>query len=289
MKNTAHPNKGFTLLEITIVLVLIGVVTAGGLVVFGASLQKSQADATVAKMTAIEKALLNYRVAFGRIPCPASLAMLPPTPAAPSANYGIEAAVPGTCTGGTPAAEYSVSNVAEGAIPTRALQLPDDYMYDGWGRHMRYAVDVTMTATGAFTAYPLKPTTLTTGPLTCPHGGITIYDSSASAATPRTANAIYALISHGANGHGAYTQNNAVVNAASSNANELINCHCNTSGVSIGYPPSPLTVPTYVQQIPTYQAGHLGVTQWYFDDIVAFKERFQLVTPNEPSVAPTCP
>jgi len=49
-------------------------------------------------MNAIDQALLNYSVAFNRLPCPADL-----TRSASSQYYGVEAANPGTsnCTGGS--------------------------------------------------------------------------------------------------------------------------------------------------------------------------------------------
>src|ERR1035441_669638 len=58
----------------------------------------------------------------------------------------------------------------------------------------------------------------------------------------RSSDAIYALISHGANGHGAYTKNGAIVNANSVNVNEQTNCHCTSTGVYNG-----AYAPTYVQ------------------------------------------
>src|SRR5258708_6404476 len=93
--------RGFTLLEISVVLLLIGLVVGGGLVTMTGSIQALQYNKTVEKIDAIEKALLDFSIASKRIPCPASLTLTPD-----NANFGIEAVMPGTCHGGTPTANF---------------------------------------------------------------------------------------------------------------------------------------------------------------------------------------
>jgi prepilin-type N-terminal cleavage/methylation domain-containing protein len=252
-------SAGFTLLEISVVLVIIALVVGGGLSLLVASAKSAQFNGTVAKMDAIQKALLQYRVAFNRIPCPGDLTLT-----ASSSNYGTEGANQGTCTGGTPAANYSGSGVAEGAVPTGALRLPDDYMYDAWGHRFRYAVSVNMTAASPFSG-------------ACPTGAITVNDATETA---RTTDAAYALISHGANGHGGFTSNGVVYNGGSTNADELTNCHCNSSGSATTYSG------TYVEKLPTASSGTYTNS---FDDIVTFGEAWQqLQTPQTYASASTC-
>jgi len=65
--------RGFTLLEMSIVLVIIGVVVGGGMTIFSASLQKRQLQETQFKLKAIQKALLDFRIANNRLPCPADV------------------------------------------------------------------------------------------------------------------------------------------------------------------------------------------------------------------------
>lgn len=64
---------GFTLLEMSIVLVIIAAIAGGGLTVFSAWLQEKQRDVTIARLAAIRQALYEYRIAHGRIPCPADV------------------------------------------------------------------------------------------------------------------------------------------------------------------------------------------------------------------------
>jgi prepilin-type N-terminal cleavage/methylation domain-containing protein len=150
MIHTLTPTRikpsGFTLLELSIVLIIIALVT-GMSVVSGISVVANvRQTATQSKIAAIEQAMLANRITNDRIPCPASLTLLPTDP-----NYGVEAANPGSCTGGTPAATFTSPNgAAEGAVPTVTLGLPNDFMYDGWGSRFRYAVDKNTTNAGAF-------------------------------------------------------------------------------------------------------------------------------------------
>ena len=267
--------RGFTLLELSIVLTLIGIIISMGLVTFTGSLQASQYNKTVERMDNIEKALLNYATASNRIPCPSDLTLT----ATGSANYGMEAGsgagsaigvATGVCTGAgmLPQANFKASSgTVEGGVPTRALQLPDDYMYDGWGRKFRYAVDPTITKASAL-PYPVGgvcvPSTST----------ITVNDASGAA---RTTTGAYALTSHGANGHGAYTSNGTTINAASDNAAELGNCNCTSAGAFTG-----TYTPTYIEKSPAQDPSDPLDS---FDDIVTFKEGWQLQAQNYPLAA----
>ena len=87
-------------------------------------------------------------------------------------------------------------------------------MYDGWGHKFRYAVSP------IYTGAAISSSSACTG-------SIAVNDASGSA---RSSQAIYTLVSHGANGHGAYTSSGQVVNAGSTNADEQTNCHCDSTG-----------------------------------------------------------
>jgi prepilin-type N-terminal cleavage/methylation domain-containing protein len=248
---------GFTLLEMSIVLAIIGLLVATGVTSFNLFLQNQATRLTNANMALIEKTLLDFTVANGRLPCPSSLAL-----PFGNANYGYEAANPGSCLGGTPAANFSATGGAvEGGVPTRALHLPDDLMYDGWGRKMRYAVDSALTATGALTTNKPSPWTSSTG-------AITVYDGSGGT---RSSSASYVLMSHGMDGHGAYSRGGTLVALGSTNASELQNCHCDSSGNTTTYAPS------YVQA--AFSADPVTKTN-RFDDLVDFRDLWQLQTPQ---------
>jgi len=82
--------RAFTLLEMSIVLVIIGMVVAGGMTIFSGALQKNQLQETQMKMKAIQTALLNFRIANNRLPCPADVTLALPTASTPT-YFGLEA------------------------------------------------------------------------------------------------------------------------------------------------------------------------------------------------------
>jgi prepilin-type N-terminal cleavage/methylation domain-containing protein len=256
--------RGFTLLELSIVLSIIALVTAmavsSGISIIGTARQ----SATAQKMAAIDQALMAFRTANDRIPCPGD-----PTLAPSAANYGYEAGYSaggvgtGEChTGMTPAANNEASGAAEGSVPTATLGISSDMMYDGWGNHIRYAVATSTTANGIFSGMPVG----------CDLGTITINDANSKA---RSTSAVYALISNGANGHGAYTRtgSSTLYNGGSTNANEQANCHCGSTGAFTSFTPTYVQAPYYHDPVTTTDN---------FDDLVTFKERWWMQTAWDP-------
>jgi prepilin-type N-terminal cleavage/methylation domain-containing protein len=252
-----HSQQGFTLLELSVVLVIIGIVAASGLAMLTASIKQRQFDETVAKARTVQDALLSYRRSNGRLPCPGDTTL-----GFTATNFGIEGATGGTCTGGTPAATFSSGNVVAGLIPVKTLGLSDDYSYDGYGGRFLYVVDKRYTVSGAFVTYPITDTT---------NGAITVNDSTGAA---RTGIAVEALVSFGADQHGAYPYQGGstrMYGDGSTNANEWENCGCNATAAATFNG-------TFVQQLP-YQ--NPGTKTDVFDDIVYYKTRSTLRSPDE--------
>lgn len=244
---------GFSLLELAVVVSIVAVMAGTGMAIGKSTMDSAQVAMTNTRMQTIQTALKAFRRANDRLPCPANATIL-----AGNANYGVESANAGNCTGGTPAANYSVGSsgtlIVEGSLPTRALSLPDEFMYDGWGRKFVYTVWASATGGGAFTNYGISSN--------C--GLITIRNS---AGISRSDNSLYVLMSLGPNGHGAYNEMGLHISAGSANASEQINCHCNSSGADTGF------AGTYIQRDYTENAAN---SLDKFDDIVLFQERWQL-------------
>src|SRR4051812_45751196 len=106
--------RGFSLLEMSVVLLIIGVIVGSGVEMLPGVMQNHMAQETAAREQAIQTALLNYRVAFNRLPCPAGV-----TVATTDINFGVAAANPGSCRLGTPTAEFTpISVVVTGDTTT---------------------------------------------------------------------------------------------------------------------------------------------------------------------------
>jgi prepilin-type N-terminal cleavage/methylation domain-containing protein len=248
---------GFSLLELSVVLTIIAVITAMGMSMGNGMIESAKRAQTNNKLNVIEDALMAYRTAYNRLPCPAD-----PTIANTSANYGVEAANAGSCTGGTPAIAAATTdaanNVVEGAVPFKTLGLPEEFMYDGWGRKFAYAVNYNVTAANAMLGEALSD-----------QCGISVTDAGGGAGA-RTSGAVYALVSYGPDGHGGYLKSGSRNNAGSTNTDELTNCHCNTATAA-----ETTYAANYVAKDATQNPAS---STDQFGDYVRFSGRWQMAT-----------
>ncbi len=241
---------GFTLLELSVVLIIIGVVTSIGVSSGITALESAKRAQTTSKLNVIESALQIFRVQNNRLPCPSNILLQ-----RGRTGYGAETGIPGSCAG----SNYGTTGeVVEGGVPTQALNIPDDFAFDGWGRKIGYAVDSRATNIEAFNAIAI--------PESC---GISVNDASGSA---RTSSAIYALISYGSNGHGGYLANGMRMATQSLDQATLANCHCNSDASATTYQP------VYIQKEVFENPNDDTLS---FTGIVRYKERWQLVTSED--------
>src|SRR4051812_14006908 len=84
--------SGFTLLELSLVLVIMAVLMGGGAGMLVSSLAKRQVRGKQQEKDAIKKALLVSRQAFMRTPCPADVTLN-----MTDADFGQAASIPGDC------------------------------------------------------------------------------------------------------------------------------------------------------------------------------------------------
>ena len=151
-------------------------------------------------------------------------------------------------------------------VPTRALELPDDYAINGWGRRIIYAVDNRFTGTNAFT-------------VTVPIGTTTSFleIAAATGGTIKTTMAAYVLMSTGPNGHGGWPRNFsgasiARISSGSVNTDEQTNCHCTATATAKVYGK------IFIQHLPTLDPSNILDS---FDDVVVYGTRFDLRSPTE--------
>ena len=180
---------GFSLIELSVVLVLLTIVLGLGLGALNAQLQSGNAAVTRQRLETIRQALIAHLGAARRLPCAD----------APS-------------TGGVTGAEDCPA--ASGVVPYATLGLARETAEDGWGNLFSYSVFAEAT--------PLCPSP-GGGPgkdwknAACfgegKIGGFIIKDGTVGAATDLTTSAIAVIVSHGPNGLGAWTRE-ATRNAA---------------------------------------------------------------------------
>jgi prepilin-type N-terminal cleavage/methylation domain-containing protein len=130
MTKSRRKSRGFSLVEIAMVLAILGFVLTIGLKSTGAYLSAERRQTTVARLAGIDAALVNYVAQQGRLPCPADGAL-----ATGVAGAGVEAITPatGACTAMT-----------NGVAPWVTLGLPEGDALDGWDNRITYR---TITAT----------------------------------------------------------------------------------------------------------------------------------------------
>jgi prepilin-type N-terminal cleavage/methylation domain-containing protein len=140
---SAHVDRGFTLIEIAIVLVVIGLIVSGGLLAVSPVIQSAKISETKQKMATVEAALLGYVIQNGCMPCPAR-PDASTGQAAPAANATGE--YTSGCNSGT---NCLGSTTAAGVVPWVTLGISENDATDAWGRRLGYGVAVSRTASSS--------------------------------------------------------------------------------------------------------------------------------------------
>lgn len=204
---------GFTLAEMAIVLVVVGLLLTSVLNTVSTQVEARNIAETQSRLNQIKDALIGYAQANGRLPCAAN-----GTLATGATGAGLEAVTGNVCTTGD---IYAV-------LPWATLGVSET---DVWGRRFRYVVDVNFADAYAAASWstgcgagpvpvPASPTSFAL----CSTGTLTVKTRTASNKTGTSVTGIpVVIISFGKNGYGAYTPGGTQYTAPTVGVDELAN------------------------------------------------------------------
>lgn len=224
IRSPASPQQGFTLVEIAIVLMIVGLLLGGMLVPLSAQMEQQKISTTEKQLTEARDALIGYALANGQLPCPAD-----PATATGQANAGIARTPP--CTGANSA----------GVLPWATLGIGET---DAWGNRFTYRVSSDFTDALGTTfgkdpsgnnCVPSPAPTQATFAL-CTAGTLDVL--AAAGGTNVAVDVPAVIVSHGRNGKGAYTQQGAQ-QPASANTDEQENSDGSADNNYVSHTPTP--------------------------------------------------
>jgi hypothetical protein len=209
--------QAYTLLELSIVLIIMGFTTFTFLGVVDSFIKVSNYKTTYERLDSIELRMLKYLKENKGLPCPASQ-----TTSFETSGYGEDgdacasASLDELCPNATAYQVLGVTVGYQGSVPVISMGLPADYMYDGWGRRFTYYVSSKLNCTngtdlnsGFYSSEDDLPSVDNKSDAV---GVLHSYDKNA-----------YILLSHGRNGYGAYTKSGVKVSELDASDDELEN------------------------------------------------------------------
>jgi prepilin-type N-terminal cleavage/methylation domain-containing protein len=219
-KKFASIQKAYSLIELSIVLVIISTLVAGALTISVDNLKNDQTRLTKERMDRVYKILGGYIRVNKSLPCPASLTKVK---SVDSTDYGAS----GNCT--TVSGVTAIStNYILGAVPTRTLGLPSEYAEDAFGSKIVYFVDKRFTTAATLNAAPnfgqTNFSTMANNQLSATPSNLWLIQSNPSGSRQDvTPNAVVGMVSAGQNKLGAYNARSSSANPTSSDADEATN------------------------------------------------------------------
>lgn len=241
------PKSAYTLIELSIVILIISFLMMGGLTITISSLNKAKKISTQNKINEVYNAVGKFLLENKRLPCPASLILTKD-----NNLYGVESKSSTGCN-----VSILNNNIFYGMVPVKTLNLPLNMGEDDFGSKISYIIDQRFTSN-----FQDVISDKTTGFGTTQNytGIITINEKPSSIARTITADAILVILSHGLNKSGAFNHNSTIQNARSLDSDESENDA--NSSVANGF-----------DNIFIYNSQNSKI----FDDVMIFKTRNQIV------------
>lgn len=209
-------SHGFTLIELAMVLMIVGLLLGGLLVPLNAQMEQRGISETDKNLAEIREALIGFAIINGRLPCPAQATL-----ATGAAGAGEETLASNTCAcassgstvaqaGSTACTETSVT----GVLPWVTLGLNET---DAWDRRYTYRVATHFAdqiAAGTFGSGCTPSLAPTAASFALCSLGVPDVFSAASGGTTVVADVPAIIVSHGKNGYGAYLTDGSKLSGA---------------------------------------------------------------------------
>lgn len=130
-----HSSSGFSLLELSLVMLIIGIILSGVIFSVSSTLENASRNSTRLLLAEVSEALYGYAQLQGRLPCPST-----------AASAGFESPLGG-----------GVCTTYHGFVPGATLGISGTYNEDGllvdaWQNPLRYSVGATSEVNGGFTS-----------------------------------------------------------------------------------------------------------------------------------------
>lgn len=232
----SHPCscRGFTLVEIAMVLMIIGLLLGGLIPTLSAQMESQRINETRKQMDEIQQALIGYAMVNGRLPCPAEASL-----ATGLTNAGKEALTGNTCacvasSGNTVADNSAIActgTTVTGVLPWVTLGIKET---DAWERRYTYRVTkrfADQIAAGTTDCSPALTTPPAASSFALCSPGVPYVLSADSGGTNVATDVPALFLSHGKNGAGAYISNGTQL-TVSTGADEEENSDNDTKFVS---------------------------------------------------------
>lgn len=201
-----YNNHGFALVAVALLLVVGSMALAAALVAGDAEATWRARLASKDRMEQLSQVLVRYQREHHRLPCPASFSTPQQDPLYGVETYGCSEG--NAHTGTVRVVTASGIAIRIGSVPVRSLGLSAHAASDEWNHRLRYAVVEAATDPFRFSDHA---------------GAMTVRDGSG---VVRTALASYVLVSHGADGVGAFAalQGIGVAACAGASGGDVENC-----------------------------------------------------------------
>ena len=181
---------GFSLIELTVVVLIIGIVMTMGIGAWTANLENQAHAATAQRQAAVKEALTGYLRRNSRLPCPDTDFTAPD---------GVENRT-------TPNDPTTACSARFGILPYVTLGLARDAVRDGWGNFFSYHVSNTANAPATNGNWSANSDWTTSANFRSGNTGtLTVNDRNGATVTPIAASVVAVVVSHGRNGFGAYS------------------------------------------------------------------------------------